>query len=241
MSYGSIAKLEKLDSTGSLTERAHLSIKQYILEGHLDVEARLTEDFFARHLGISKSPVREALNTLQGEGLVRIEPRRGAFLRRFTAKEVADLYELREALEVFAASTVDITTELVTELEASVERTCRYLAENDKVHYIEEDVHFHELIVSGTGNEELRRVFDNIQNKLWLCRLQTYRLTSPDTPESHREVAKALRERDRTRAQQVMSRHIRLVRDALLASMEEQEAEKLEKAAAAAAELVPAD
>ena len=221
-----MTKLERLDAAGSLTERAHSSIKQYILEGHLDAEARLTEDFFARHLGISKSPVREALNTLQGEGLVRIEPRRGAFLRRFTAKEIADLYQLREALEVFAVATTDITSELVQDLDDSVARTGRYLAENDKVHYIEEDVHFHELIVSGTGNMELRRVFANIQNKLWLCRLQTYRLTSPDTPESHREVARALKERDRTRAQEVMRRHIRLVRDALLDSMVEIEAEK---------------
>jgi DNA-binding GntR family transcriptional regulator len=129
MTHVSMTKLEKLDTLGTLTERAHLSIKQYILEGHLDVEARLTEDFFARRLGISKSPVREALNTLQGEGLVRIEPRRGAFLRRFTAKEIADLYQLREALEVFAVATTDITAEFVEELENSVDRTCRFLGD----------------------------------------------------------------------------------------------------------------
>lgn len=205
----------------SLTEYAHQSIREYILEGHLNAESRLTEDFFAQHLGISKSPVREALNTLQGEGLLRIEPRRGAFLYRFSPKEIKDLYQLREALEVFAAATAVITPEFVKELQQSVARSGDYLRENDQARYIEEDIHFHETIVGATGNVELCRVFANLQNKLWLCRCQTYRLTSPDTPESHREISEALRDNDRVRAQEVTRRHIRFVRDALLRSVEE--------------------
>ena len=214
-------KKMKTEAPKSLTEHAHASIRQYILAGNVDTEFRLTEDFFAKHLGISKSPIREALNSLQEEGLLRIEPRRGTYLRRFTAREVKDLYELREALEVLAAATTDINEELIAELEASVERTCRYLAQNDKARYIEEDIHFHASIVAGTGNRELQRVFSNIQNKLWLCRCQTYRLTSPDTPDSHREIARALRENDRERAQNVTRMHIGLVREVLIASMEE--------------------
>src|ERR1700750_3087348 len=62
-------QLERLPATSSLPERAHRTIKRYILEGNFDSESRLTEDFFAQRLGISKSPVREALNTLQSEGL----------------------------------------------------------------------------------------------------------------------------------------------------------------------------
>ncbi len=97
--------IEKLAPTRNLTTLAYESIKRYILEGDLDEESRLTEDFLSGQLGISKSPVREALNTLQGEGLVRIEPRRGAYLRRFTIKEVQDLYDLRETLEAHAVAT----------------------------------------------------------------------------------------------------------------------------------------
>ena len=214
-----MTKLQKLATPRNLTERAHLSIKQYILEGHLDTESRLTEDFFAKHLGISKSPVREALNTLQGEGLLRIEPRRGAYLRHFTAKEIKDLYDLREVLEVFAAGSIQITPKLVEELEASVERTRIYLEQDQKALYIEEDIRFHEMIVTATGNQELCRVFANIQDQLWLCRCQTYNLTSPDTPDSHHEISQAIREHDRQRAQTVMRRHISLVREALLQSV----------------------
>lgn len=207
------------EASENLTELAHRSIKRYILSGELSAEYRLTEDFFARQLGISKSPVREALNTLQSEGFLRIEPRRGAYVHRFSAKEVADLYELREAMEVFAASIVRITPELVKTLRESVERTCRFLAEDRKSEYIEEDIRFHESIVAGTGNRELMRVHATIQNKLWLCRCQTYRLTSPDTPESHRRISEALAAGDRTAAEEITRRHIRAVRDSLLAEV----------------------
>ncbi len=220
------------EASENLTEHAHRSIKRYILSGKLTAEFRLTEDFFARELGISKSPVREALNTLQNEGFLRIEPRRGAFVHRFSAKEVADLYELREALEVFAASTVRITPEFLRTLCESVERTCAFLADKKKSEYIEEDIRFHESIVAATGNAELMRVHSNIQSKLWLCRCQTYRLTSPDTPESHRKISEALSKGDRHAAEEITRRHIRLVRDSLLTELRGVE-EKTDRIAAA--------
>ena len=216
--------IEKLDPQNSLTELAHRSIKRYILEGSLDSESRLTEDFFAQQLGISKSPVREAMNTLQSEGLLRIERRRGAYLPRFTLAEVEDLYQLREALEVFVAGTAKITPKFLAELGKSVSRTRKLLDRNDRARYIEEDIHFHELIVGATGNRELRRVHANIQNKLWLCRCQTYRLTSPDTPESHRRISEALHDHDRSLAQEMTRRHIHLVRDSLVSMLRQQNA-----------------
>ncbi len=203
----------------NLTERAHHTIKRHILSGRFSAEYRFTEDFFAQQMGISKSPVREALNTLQSEGLLRIEPRRGAYLYRFSAKEVADLYQLREALEVFAAGVVHATPALVTRLRESVEHTVTTLAADRKQEYIEEDIRFHAAIVAATGNEELVRVHGNIQNKLWLCRCQTYRLTSPDTPESHRQLSEAIAAGDRELAASITQNHIRLVRDSLLMDM----------------------
>ncbi len=208
------------DTTDNLTERAHRSIKRHILSGKFSAEYRFTEDFFAQQLGISKSPVREALNSLQSEGLLRIEARRGAYLYRFSAKEVADLYQLREALEVFAATVVHVTPALVQQLRRSVERTVATLHADQKQDYIEEDIRFHAAIVGATGNAELVRVHGNIQNKLWLCRCQTYRLTSPDTPESHRRLCEAIAQDDRDLASEITRSHIRLVRDSLLADMQ---------------------
>src|SRR5882724_6322032 len=123
--------IEKLAPQRNLTALAYESIKRYILEGDLDEDSRLTEDFLSGQLGISKSPVREALNTLQSEGLIRIEPRRGAYLRRFTVKEVQDLYDLRETLEAHAVASAKVTPELIAKLEASIARTKKWLKAGD--------------------------------------------------------------------------------------------------------------
>jgi len=213
--------LKKLETSLTLTEQAHRSIKRYILAKNPGGDMRMTETFFAEQLGISKSPVREALNTLQSEGLLRIEPRRGAFVYQFSPKEIADLYDLRNALESFAAETVDITTELVDELRSSVVRTETLLSTNDKEAYIDEDIHFHQLIVKSTGNDELLRVHSNLQEKLWLCRLQTYQMSSSDTPSAHKAIAEALAAGDRKAAQERTHDHIKFVRGMLVKASEE--------------------
>ncbi len=208
--------IEKLAQPRNLTTLAYESIKRYILEGDLDEESRLTEDFLSGQLGISKSPVREALNTLQGEGLIRIEPRRGAYLRRFTIKEVHDLYDLRETLEVHAVAIAKVTPELIASLEASISRMKQWLKTGDKLRHIEEDTRFHGIVADGSGNRELCRVLANIQNQIWLFRCKTYRLSSTTAPGAHRAILDALRANNKKAAQTAMSEHIRLVRNRLI-------------------------
>src|SRR5438876_11187946 len=97
--------MKKLKIPANLTALAYNSIKEYILDGRLDESSRLTEEFLSGRLGISKSPIREALTRLEAEGLIRIEARRGAYLPSLTIKEIDELYDLREALEVHAVRT----------------------------------------------------------------------------------------------------------------------------------------
>jgi DNA-binding GntR family transcriptional regulator len=212
--------MKKLVQPQNLTSLAYESIKTYILRGELDEDSRLTEEALSHQLGISKSPVREALNSLQTEGLIRIEPRRGAFLRRFTAKEVKDLYDLRQTLEVYAVSIADITPELIRELRKSVERTKKFLKSKDRLGHIKEDIHFHGAIAQATGNAELSRVLSNIQNQIWLCRCKTYSLSSSTTPVAHHDILSALSRNDRKAAQIAMRDHIALVRDRLMHYLE---------------------
>ena len=205
----------------SLTALAYESIKRYILEGKLDENPRLTEESLSRQLGISKSPVREALNSLQTEGLIRIEPRRGAYLRQFSVKEVQDLYDLRETLEVYAVGATKITPQLIIELTKSVARTDRFLKSKDKVRHIEEDTIFHGAIANATENVELSRVLQNIQNLIWLCRCKTYNLSSSSAPKAHRAILDALKENDRKKAQTAMRNHISHVRKRLIEFLEQ--------------------
>lgn len=227
--------MRKLKIPTNLTSLAYKSIKDYILEGRLDEESRLTEEFLSGQLGISKSPIREALNRLEAEGLVRIEARRGAYLRSFTNKEIDDLYDVREALEVHAVRTGDFPASVIKELRASVKRLRGYLKTNDRTKYIDEDVGFHAAVARATGNARLCDVLENIQNQIWLFRRKTYDLSSTSAPDAHdalvNALEKALESGDRTEAETAMRRHISSVRKKLLdhlarAKPEETPAEK---------------
>ena len=210
-------RLKKLNIPYTLTTRAYDSIKQYILEGRLEEADRLTEESLATQLGISKSPIREALNRLESEGFIRIEPRRGAYLRRFSPEEMHELYDVREALEVHVVRTAHLTPALLAELDKSIKRSRSLLKVNDRARYIEEDVRFHALLANSTGNRELCRILGNVQNQIWLSRRKTYDLSSSVAPGFHQAIADALRHDNREKAQLAMRRHIANVRERLVA------------------------
>ena len=218
--------MKKLKIPANLTALAYSSIKQYILEGRLDENARLTEEFLSNRLGISKSPIREALNRLEAEGLIRIEARRGAYLPTFSMKEIDELYDLREALEAHAARTAKVTPALLTELKKSIRLLRKHLESNDKANYIEEDVRFHTALVNAAGNDLLSKEFESVQNRIWLCRRNTYDLSSSSAPDQHEAIVSGL-QGDRTAAQRAMSEHIRHVRQKLMAFLSSRERAKL--------------
>jgi DNA-binding GntR family transcriptional regulator len=214
----------KIQKAPNLTELAYQSVKRHLFNGKVAEGSKLTEEWLSTQLGISKSPVREALNRLETEGLISIESRRGAYVRKFSLKEVKDLYELRELLEVHAVGIVEITPELLADLAASVAHTEQHLTEHNLMAHVEEDIHFHNRIASATGNEELRRTLENIHQKSLICRSKTYHLSSSTAPLSHGKILQGLAEGDRKAAQEAMRAHILYVRETLLKFLEEKEA-----------------
>ena len=214
--------MKKIRIPENLTTRAYRAIKTHILEGNLDENTRLTEESLSQQLGISKSPIREALTRLESERLIQIEPRRGAFLRRFSLEEISDLYEVREALEVHAVGHVKLTPELLAELRESVEHSRKCLEANDKPGYIEEDVNFHTLLADATGNALLAEMLTNLQHQVWLFRRKTYDLSRSKAFAIHAAIVEALERGDQERAQRLMRRHISEVREKLLHHLEEQ-------------------
>jgi DNA-binding GntR family transcriptional regulator len=208
----------KLAKIPNLTELTYRSIKQNVLNGTLGELSRLTEESLATQLGISKSPVREALNRLEAEGLVRIEARRGAYVRQFSAREIRDLYELREVLEVHAIEAATITPKLLTDLSTSINRTKKFLKNGNKLEHIEEDMRFHNLITAATGNQELCRVLENVQQKTLLCRSKSYELSATTAPVAHAKIYQALKKDSKREARLAMRDHIVFVRERLLAT-----------------------
>jgi DNA-binding GntR family transcriptional regulator len=217
--------MQKLTNIPNLTELTYRSIKGQLLDGTLREGMRLTEELLATQLGISKSPVREALNRLEAEGLVCIESRRGAYVREFSSKEVSDLYDFREVLEVHSIAAAKLTPTLLREMAESIERTKMFLAARDKSKHVEEDLRFHGMIAEASGNPEFCRVFENVQQKSLLCRYKTYDLSANMSPIGHGNIYQALKRQDREGAQAAMQDHIRLVKGRLLQVMEADEVE----------------
>jgi DNA-binding GntR family transcriptional regulator len=207
---------QKLPKAPNLTEMTYLRIKQSVLTGSIEPSFRLTEEHIATQLGVSKSPVREALNRLEGEGLIRIEARRGASVRQFSRKEVTDLYNLRVALELHSISDASITRTVLSELEESIKRTEEILKAGDRLAHIEEDLRFHRILAEATGNGELCSVFENVQQKTLLCRYRSYELSATSSPLAHKKIYKALTQGRISEAQDAMRNHIVYVRDRLL-------------------------
>jgi DNA-binding GntR family transcriptional regulator len=210
----------KLTKNPNLTEQAYQSVKRQLLNGSFPEGSKLTEEYLSNALGISKSPVREALMRLESEGLISIESRRGAYVRKFSAMDVQDLYDLRALLEVHAVSIAKITPGLLEEMAASIERTRRNVETGDKLRHIEEDIHFHGLIAAATGNAEFGRILDNLQQKSLLCRMATFYLSATAAPTSHQKIYAAMRNGNLEQAQQEMRDHILFVRNTLLHSLE---------------------
>src|ERR1019366_6037371 len=175
----------KIPKYPNLTELAYLHIKRDILEGSFSEGTKLTEDTLAARLGISKSPVREALNPLEGGGAGVVGPARGGLVRRFTVQEACRLYGLREVLEVHAVGLARITPSLLKDLADSIKRIKADLQERNTIAYVEEDIRFHNLIATATGNKELCRILGNISQKTALCRSKTYRLVAAASPDLH--------------------------------------------------------
>ena len=211
----------KLAKIPNLTELTYRSIKQHVLEGTHEVNARLTEESLAKQLGISKSPVREALNRLESEGLICIEARRGAYVRQFSAKETSDLYDLREVLEVHAIGQAKITSKLLSDLSKSIHLCEKLLSAGDKSKYVAEDIRFHGLLASAAANDELCRILDNLHTKILLCRYRSYSLSASSSPAAHTRIYRALEQGNCSEAQTAMQEHIRFVRDRLLESLDE--------------------
>ena len=158
----------KLPKAPNLTELTYRSVKQQLLNDSFREGSKLTEEYLSKQLGISKSPVREALMRLESEGLICIESRRGAYVRKFSAKEVMDLYDIRALLEVHAVRIANVTPTLLTNMAESIERTRHHIETGNKPQHIAEDIHFHGLIANSTGNAEFGKMLDNIQQKTQL-------------------------------------------------------------------------
>jgi len=149
-----VERTRHLRRAKSLTEQAADEIRARIVFGDVELGSSLSENMLAAELGVSKTPVREALLQLKSEGLVSIQPQRGSFVFDMSASEVVHLGDLRETLELAAlrlaaghdrAGLVEALREIVTKMRKALDR-------NDAVDYRKLDAEFHRAFFDHSGN-----------------------------------------------------------------------------------------
>lgn len=199
----------------TLPRQAAATLREQILTGRLPKGARLTERSLAEELDISPTPVREALQQLQHEGLVEMVPRVGTFVRHTSPARVLELFEVREALESKAAELLAgraTETELAV-LERLAERRDCPRPDDDRPEFHRAERQFHEFVLDHCGNEELARSVRTL-DMLGQCLAWTTFFREPEeqrvpTDPDHREIVAAIASGDPERAAQTIGQHIR--------------------------------
>lgn len=200
----------------TLTWRVYHDIVRLISSGKLVAGSRLDEQQIANELGVSRTPLREAITRLVQDGLIENRPYRGNFVRKFTAKEVSDLYEVRKVLESLAVrlATPHMTADTIAELREILVEIDTALKASDMEAYGLADQHFHAAVAHHSGNDTLIAMLEQLRGQIQLIR--TMANQNPDVVEitamERPEIIDAMAQGDVDRAAQLMEEHIELVR-----------------------------
>lgn len=152
--------------TGSAAERAYEFAKWAILNAVYPGGDVITEAGLAHEVGVSRTPVREALLRLQAEGLVRMEPRRGAVVAEFSVHDVEDVLEARALVENHtAAKSFANRASLLPQVEAAHQAMAKSRRERDTAAFTTWDREFHERIVDAAGNSVLSAVYRMLRER----------------------------------------------------------------------------
>ncbi len=188
------------------------TLRKAILKGELKPGERLMEIQLANRLGVSRTPIREAIRKLELEGLVTMIPRKGAEVAEITEKNMRDVLEVRRALEELA---VKIACEKISEEELErlkvVSKKFRDMMYCDDLTLIAEtDVEFHEIIYEATGNKRLIQILNNLREQMYRYRVEYLKDYNSHgiLAEEHDEIVDALCKRERERACRAIVAHI---------------------------------
>ena len=221
------SKLEKiqLDAYKPLRELVADNIRQAILRGTFPPGMRLMELQLASDIGVSRTPVREAIRALELEGLVVMIPRRGAYVANISIKDINEVYEVRTALEVLAAG---LAAERIDDAELDeMERTLITMSGLTPAHDIDKlvatDTKFHDIIYKASRNGRLISIVNNLREQINSIRggSMVYPGRMADMMEEHRAIVDAIAQRDSDVAQQAVRTHMENAERTLLKTIEE--------------------
>lgn len=204
--YGS----EKFNS--SLSAQVFTKIQDDILNGVYEPGKRLAETTLSTQLGVSRTPIREALKQLELEGLVKVIPNKGAVVTGISIKDIDDIYTLRKLIEGLAArwAAQNITQEELDTLSETLQLEQYYSDKNETTHLLKYDSIFHDVLFTASKSNPLTFVLRTFH--AYVQRSRNYALGVPERArrahEEHKAILDALIARDADKAEALMVEHI---------------------------------
>lgn len=200
------------DDNCSLSSRVFHTIRENILSGKYATDEELKEKSIGEELGVSRTPVREALRQLELEGLVVIIPNKGAYVVGISQNDIRDIYEMRSRLEGLCAkwAAKNITREQLDELEENIYLSDFHSAKGNSEQIVELDNKFHEILYNASASRELKHVLLDFHHYVQRVRKITLSQTTRaiESNEEHRKIAEALKEHNSELAEKLANEHM---------------------------------
>ncbi len=220
-----------LDAFLPLRDVVFKTIRQAILTGELQPGERLMEIHLAQKLGVSRTPIREAIRQLELEGLVVMVPRRGAQVAHITEKSMSDVLEVRLALDELA---VELACERITDEEIeSLKEACTAFEEAvdsaDIRNITGADIIFHDIIFEASRNNRLIQMVNNIAEQMYRYRFEYIKDDSgwQSLITEHRMITDAISMRDTELARRAIHVHIKNQENSIIRTIRREEKKRI--------------
>jgi len=217
----------KMENYELLSQKTYRILKSAIVRGDLAPTSKLALNEIAKSLGISNTPVREAINRLSSEGLVKIIPNKGILVKEINIDDFQEILQIRAFLDGLIAKIASekITDEEIDEMMGVIHEMEYTVKKDNRLNYNDLDIQFHDFLLNITGNNKLKEIYNNLINQSNRFRIRTLRIPGRmgKSLKEHREIALKIKERNPDEANRISQEHI----ESISKSIEEDEKRKV--------------
>jgi len=206
----------KIRESSVLVNEIANNIKNEIINGNIKPGQRIIETYIAKEMGVSRSPLREAIHKLKAENVLKVIPYKGTYVNALSREDVEAIYDLRAILEMYAVEKLieknrnDENIEFLNILDKKVKEMELEVKENNINEFIKEDIEFHHIIVSFCGNKFLLKTWEEyvLQIRILLNIEARQREQFLISPKEHKQIVALIREKNVKQSKEYIKKHI---------------------------------
>jgi len=204
--------LPKINDYGLLRERIYQILKTYIIEGELKEDAKITEAELSKQLGVSKTPVREALSRLVVEGLITLHPNKRMTIAKISSKDIIEVYQLRKWVCGLAATLLasKITEEDIVKFREMIREMELFVEKGKIIEYSKVADRYHRLMQHLSGNSRMENLSNNLHEQVYRYRVKSLKVKGriEKSLSEHKKIIEAIIRNDPEQAKKFCQEHL---------------------------------